>query len=164
MTCTCPLTGHPSSVAHRYYRLRPPVQSYDDASHCNPIRLIHYFNVPSSFVPKTQQEHKTIYDSIPSSILKGVWPCSYCVVKVKRWFSLQEHFLNYTLRQIAPFGMFVLDLQCFRPWTSHFSVCTSLSLYRNWSHSRSEIMCKSFTFTAGAVPLKMILVPWSSNM
>lgn len=70
MTCNCPLAGHPSSVAHRYYRLRPPVQSYDDASRCNPIRLIYYFLC--SFVPKTQQEHKTIYDSIPSSLLKGV--------------------------------------------------------------------------------------------
>lgn len=58
MTCNCPLAGHPSSVAHRYYRLRPPVQSYDDASHCNPIRLIHYFSVPRSFVPKLDRSTK----------------------------------------------------------------------------------------------------------
>lgn len=69
MTCNCPHAGHPSSVAHRYYRLRPPVQSGDDASRCNPIRPIHYFSVPCFFVPKARQEKETIYNSIPHTCM-----------------------------------------------------------------------------------------------
>lgn len=117
MTCNCPHAAHPSSVAHRYYRLRPPVQSRNDASRCSPIRPIHYFSVLRFFVPTARQEQETIYNSIPRTRMLPFWKESDPTAIV--WLRLRDVFLYKSFLwaryqgTVPHFGCFELDSQCF---------------------------------------------------